>query len=51
MSPILAKITIEMQLEEKREKKTKYISFKKGGGKKIYEFLKSAFVPVPVDKD
>ncbi len=51
MSPILAKITIEMQLEEKREKKAKYISFKKGGGKKIYNFLKAAFVPIPINKD
>lgn len=51
MNSRLAKIAIEMQLEEKKEKKTEYISFNNGREKRIFNFFKSTFATVPVKKD
>ena len=51
MNSRLAKIAIEMQLEDKKEKKCDYFSFNKKCENKIFGLFKSAFVTIPVDKD
>lgn len=51
MNSRLAKIAIEMQLDDKKGKKSEYISFNKKGGNKIFSLFKSAFVTIPIDKD
>lgn len=51
MNSRLVKIAIEMQLEEKNQKKSDNISVNKRGGKRLFDFFKPSFVTVPIRKD
>lgn len=53
MNQRLLKFALELQSADMPEKKPEYISFKngKGGKKSFFNFFKSAFVTVPIEKD
>lgn len=50
MNSRLAKIAIEMQLEETNKENKKYISLNVGKKNKLFSLLQPALVTVPVDK-
>lgn len=51
MNSRFAKIIIESQLDEKKEKKAECIFFNTKSGNKFFGLFKSAYITIPIDKD
>ncbi len=51
MNPRLVKFAVELQNGECEKKEKNFIYFNTGSGKKFFNFLKTAKVTVPVNKN